>query len=149
MRYQVTEWSCGAAAVVNACQAIGVRASESRVRRLACSGPDGTDEVQLIGAVRGLGLKATPWGGMDGPAAWAFVRSNVAEGRPCLVCIDQWRHWVAVVASVGGRVIVADSARTRRNLAENGVHSLSRPGLIRRWRCRNEREAFYAIAVSR
>lgn len=149
MRYQATEWSCGPAAVVNACQALGVRASESRVRRLAESDPTGTDEAQLIRAIRGLGLKATSWGGMDGPAAWAFVRSNVAEGRPCLVCIDQWRHWVAVVASVGSRVIVADSNRTKRNLAENGVHSLSRPGLIRRWRCRNEQEAFYAIAISK
>lgn len=113
------------------------------------SGPDGTDEAQLIRAVRELGFKATPHEGSDGPAAWAFVRSNVAEGRPCLLCIDGWRHWAAVVGSMGNRVIAVDSARTTRNLAENGVHSLSRPGLIRRWRCRSERNAFYAIAVSR
>lgn len=123
--------------------------SESRVRRLAESGPDGTDEAHLIRAVREMGLKATPHGGSGGPAAWAFVRSNVSEGRPCLLCIDQWRHWVAVVGSLGGRVILADSARSIRNQAENGVHVLSRPGLIRRWRCRNERDAFYAIAVSK
>lgn len=135
--------------MVNACQALGARVSESRVRGLAESGPDGTDEVQLTRAVRALGLKVTAWDGMSGPTAWAFVRSNVAEGRPCLLCVDQWRHWVAVVASVGGRVIVADSVRTKRNLAENGVHALSRPALIRRWRCRNEREAFYALAISK
>lgn len=149
MRYQATDWSCGPASVVNACQALGIRAAESRIRRLAESDSDGTDEVHLIQAVRALGLKATPWGGTGASAAWAFVRSNVADGRPCLLCIDQWSHWVCVVGSVGTRVIVADSVRTTRNLAENGVHAVSRPALIRRWRRRNSQEHFYAIAVSR
>lgn len=149
MRYQQRAWSCGPAALVNAARAIGVRISEGRARKLAGTTEDGTDETELIQAVRAVGLTATPHHSKDQPAAWAFVRSNVLEGRPCLICIDQWTHWVTVVGIVGDRVLVADPANTVKNKGENGILSLSRTDLDRRWRCPNEQEPFYAIAVGK
>ena len=149
-KLQQFPWSCGAASVVNACRALGRRVAEGRVRSLAGSSEaEGTDEVGLIQAVRGLGLKATPHHSSDAATAWAFIRSNVQDGRPCLLCIDQWQHWVCVIGVMGDRVIVIDPANTKANMAENGTHSLSRRDLHKRWRCKDEQEPFYAITVGK
>lgn len=149
VRYQEHPWSCGPSALVNAARALGKRISEKRVRSLAGCTEAGTDESGLIHAARGLGLTATPHHSADSATAWAFVRSNVLEGRPCLICVDSWGHWVTVVGIVGDRVIVADPANTKVNKAENGVELFTRPQLLKRWRCPNEAEPFYALAVGR
>lgn len=142
-------WSCGPASLVNACRALGFRVSEGRIRALAGSTEDGTGETELISTARSLGLTAAPYHGGDRAAAWAFVRSNVADGRPCLLCIDQWQHWVTVIGVIGDRVLLFDPANTKKNGSENGIQPLSRPDLLGRWRCRSEVEPFYAIAVGR
>ena len=142
-------WSCGPASIVNAARAIGVRVSEGRIRKLAGTTEDGTDESEMIQAARGIGLTATSHSSKDQAAAWAFVKANVLEGRPCCLCIDQWTHWVAVIAVVGDRVILADSANTKKNKSENGIISLSRTDLCKRWRAPGESEPFYAIAVGK
>ena len=150
MRYQELAWSCGAAALVNASRALGKRIAEGRVRHLSeTTEADGTDEDGLIRAARGLKMTATEHHSADSNAAWAFVRSNVSDGRPCLICVDSWGHWVTVVGIVGDRVIVVDPAKTVRNTAENGTLSLLRKDLLPRWRCPREEEPFYAIAVGR
>jgi ABC-type bacteriocin/lantibiotic exporter with double-glycine peptidase domain len=149
VRYQQRAWSCGPAALVNAARAIGVRIAEGRVRALAGTTEDGTDEDELIAATRGIGLKATPHHSADQNAAWAFVRANVLDGRPCVLCIDQWRHWVTVIGIVGDRVLLCDPNDTKKNHGENGLYSMSRNDLFRRWRCPNEEEPFYAIAVGK
>lgn len=149
MRYQARAWSCGPAAVVNACRALGFRVAEGRIRALAGTTQDGTDESEMISAVRSLGLTATEHRGADQAAAWAFVRANVLDGHPVVVCIDQWQHWVTVVGICGDRVLLVDPANTKKNEAENGIHSLTRPDLLRRWRCRNEAEPFYAISIGK
>lgn len=150
MRYQEREWSCGPAALANACRALGLRASEGRLRKLAGTTEDGTDERSLITAARAIKLSATEHRGADRDAAWAFVRSNVSDGRPTLLCIDQWQHWVCVIGIVGNRVIYIDSSNTKKNAKENGVHIATRQQLFSRWRCRNEQdEPFYALAIGK
>ncbi len=150
MRYQEESWSCGAAALVNAARALGKRVAEGRVRSVSgTTHDDGTAEDGLISGARELGLTATEHHSADSAAAWAFVRSNVLEGRPCLICVDSWGHWVTVVGLVGDRVLVADPANTKKNRSENGVLSLLRKDLLPRWRCPKEEEPFYAIAIGR
>lgn len=149
VRYQAEDWSCGPASIINGCRVLGVKASERSVRSLCGTTLNGTDDDQMIAGIRALGLTATPHHSSDAPAAWAFVRSNIMEGRPSLICIDQWRHWVSLIGIVGGLVILADPVDTKSNRSENGIHSLSRPRLVRRWRCRNEDEPFYAIAMGK
>lgn len=149
MRYQMRAWSCGPGAIVNAARALGVRIAEGRVRALAGTTEDGTDEHELIAAARGVGLKASSHHSADQSAAWAFVRANVLDGRPCVLCIDQWRHWVTVIGIVGDRVLLCDPNDTKKNRAENGIYSMSRPDLLRRWRHPSDAEPFYAIAISK
>lgn len=134
---------------MNAARALGIRVAEGRIRALAGTTEDGTDEDELIAAARGIGLKATAHHSADQSAAWAFVRANVLDGRPCVLCIDQWRHWVTVIGIVGDRVLLCDPNDTKKNASENGIYSLSRPDLLRRWRHPSDEEPFYAIAISK
>lgn len=150
MRYQDKPWSCGAAALVNAARVLGKRVAESRARTLAgTTEHNGTAEDGLIIAVRELGLTATQHHSSDVAAAWSFVRANVLDGHPCLICIDQWNHWVTVVGMAGDRVLVVDPANTAKNMAENGILVLSRRELTKRWRCKGEAEPFYALSVGK
>lgn len=150
MRYQDTSFSCGPSSLVNAIRVFGKRVSERRIRTLAsCSEDEGTDEAGLISAARSLKFTASTHWSSDQTAAWSFIRANVMDGRPCLICIDQWQHWVTVVGIVGDHVLVIDPANTKKNKAENGVYSLSRRELLKRWRCPSETEPFYAIAIGR
>lgn len=149
MRYQTDDRSCGPASIVNGSRVLGLRISERSARSACGTTSDGTDDCQMVIGIRSLGMTATAHHSADVAAAWAFVRSNAMEGRPSLICIDQWRHWVALIGTIGNLVIVADPIDTKSNRLENGILTLSRPGLVRRWRCRNEQEPFYAIAMGK
>lgn len=150
VRLQARTWSCGAAALVNAGFGLGRKFSERRVRKLAGTTEDsGTDEVGLMNAARMLGLTATPTSSVDAASAWALVRSNVLGGKKCLLCIDNWGHWVTAIGISGDRIVVFDPTNSTRNVQENGCHSLSRRDLLRRWRHKAAEEPFYSIAIGR
>lgn len=150
MRYQDTSFSCGPAALVNAIRVLGRRVAERRVRSLSsCTEEDGTDEQGLIAAARSLGYTASTHWSADQSAAWSFIRASVLDGKPVLLCIDNWGHWVTVIGNVGDHVILVDPANTKKNMAENGIMTLSRRDLAKRWRCKSEQEPFYAIAIGK
>ncbi len=148
MRFQNLPWSCGPAALVNAFRALGSKIAELKVRRAAgCSEEHGADEFGLMAAARELGFSAVPNTSHDVASAWAFVRANVMDGRPCLLCIDSWGHWVTAVGTVGDRLLIADPSNGKRNMYENGVHPFRRQALARRWRHSRVDDPFYAIAI--
>lgn len=149
MRYQQQTWSCGPAALRNALRTLGKNVSEAQVRKVCGTDQTGTDEVGLMAGARELGFVAVPNHTRDVHTAWAFVRSNVLDGRPCILCMDSWGHWVTVIGIVGERVILIDPARTTKNMQENGVHPLRCRDLQRRWKNPREEEPFYAIAIGR
>lgn len=150
MKYQALAHSCGPAALRNAAVALGVSVTEARLRALAgCTEELGTDEHGLICAAREIGLKATPHWSSDKNAAWAFVRSNVMDGRACLLCTSNWGHWVTVIGVLGDRVVLDDPSNAAANVHENGTHVLTRKQLLKRWRHRHEAEPFYAVALGR
>lgn len=149
VRYQAVPWSCGPASIVNGCRALGAKASERSVRAACGTTKDGTDDHQMIAGIREIGMTATAHSSKDMADAWAFIRSNAMEGRPSVICIDQWKHWVTVIGTIGGSVIIVDPSNVKANKAENGIHVLSRTKLARRWRCPNEDLPFYAIAMGK
>lgn len=149
VRYQGESWSCGPASVVNACRSFGIKLDERRIRSLAGTSIRGTDDFEMIAAIRALGLTASPSHTRDAKSAWAFLRSNLISGRPVILCINQWDHWVSAVGLIGNSIVLVDPARTVRNKAENGVSVLGRNKLLKRWRCKGEQIPFYGIAVGR
>lgn len=150
VRYQEKPYSCGPSALLNACRVLGKKVSERKLRPLAeCSEENGTNEVGLISAARNLGYTATTHSSADQKAAWAFVRSNILDGKPVLLCIDNWGHWVTAVGIIGDQILVIDPANTKKNSDENGIHPMNRRALFKRWKCPSESEPLYAIAIGK
>ena len=149
MRFQQREYTCGPAAIVNAARALGVRVAERRVAKLASTAKNHeTDDWQMLEAIRGVGLIAEPLLAESRSAAWAFVKSSLSSGRPVIVCIDSYSHWTTLIGVCGDRVLMADPIRTDTNKKENGIISLGRLELLRRWMHKSKGE-HYGIAVGR
>lgn len=135
MRFQQTSYSCGAASVVNALRAVGIRTSERRARAAAgTTEKDGTDERGVIAALRAFGCTVHEFHGDQPDGAWNWLHGCLHRGRAVVLCTDRFWHWVAIVGSLGQRVVLVDCTRSRWNARENGTHVLGRAQLLRRWR---------------
>lgn len=151
MRYQQLPYSCGAGAVVNALRALGVRVDERRVRSLASTTIDGTDECGVVSAVRALGHSASEFKGTSRNHAWRWLHGALLQGSAVIICVDLWKHWVTCVGLLGDRVILIDPAKVQFNMKENGIHVLSKERLIARWRssCKAKDNVYQAICISK
>jgi len=152
MKYQRSSWSCGAAAVVNAIRVFGTKVSEYKVRGLAGTTKEGTDEVGIMNAVRALGFTAAPYTSDSSNNAFQWISGQLIHGSPVILCLDAWLHWAVAVGYLGDRVVVIDSSNFSINKKENGVHIFTKNQLMRRWK--NSRKSvtedrLYAIVVGK
>ncbi len=147
--HQEKPWSCGPASLVSACETLGIIVSEARVRELSDADKDGTDEEQLLQAADALGLEAEVQHSGDAEESWDALTSAVADGLPCVLCVDQWDHWVTVVGIVGDRVVMLDSSNEKDNVDVNGVHFMTKAQLLKRWKHKGVEKSLYAIAFSK
>lgn len=134
-KYQQKPAWCGPAAIQNSLRAYGIRIGQERIAKLAgtCLN-DGTDENGIIRAVEDLGYVASPFGTDHKKEAADWLLNNMVHGYPCVICVNNWGHWVAVVGRINRRVWLVDSTREPFNQAENGVHCLTVNTVVRRWR---------------
>lgn len=147
--HQEKPWSCGPASLVSACETLGITVSEKRVRELSDADKDGTDEEQLLQAAEALGLDAEVQHSGDAEESWDALTNAVADGLPCVLCVDQWDHWVTVVGIVGDRVVMLDSSNEAANVDVNGVHFMTKAQLLKRWKHKGVEKSLYAIAFSK
>lgn len=111
MRMQDTAANCGPASVSNALQAIGIVRTQAECEVLCkTSGTDGTSARNIIKAVQSLGCKGVVVKEKRAAVAILMLRHWLALGRPMILCVDEGSHWVAVVGTLGDRVLVADPA---------------------------------------
>ena len=155
MRYQSKPYLCGPASIQNALRALGVRVGQERIAQLCQTSPDGTDESDLR---RGLELLWCAYDELctsDTVVARAWLTERLAFGRPVILCVDSWQHWIAVIGLLGARsewrAVIADSAVEPYNRDENGVHVVPRERLMRRWqagrRTAGRAGSLYAVAI--
>lgn len=181
MRFQREEWSCGAAASVNALKHFGIHVQERNVIPVAgtvatskcshCKKVDrlleartcaksshwrcscgqclevkrewrkecsaGTTEGGILIALRhfcvGTGVSATEYESESKNDAWQWLHGSLMHGRVVILCVDSWGHWVLAFGSAGDRVSVFDSYPSKKNLKENGVITMTKEELMRRW----------------
>ncbi len=143
--HQEKPYSCGAAALVNVCTALGMDVTEAKVRELAGTNETGTGEQGIIDAAHALGLveKVRTTGAAS--RSWTQLRADLVAGHPCILCVDQWDHWVALIGLMGDRVILQDSTNTAENIQMNGIHLMTQSELIDRWQYRGEEKSLYSI----
>lgn len=114
MRYQSHRAACGAAALHNALQALGISRSEEELGGLAGTTADGTSSRGMIKAIKAIGTdheligKNMRWKDIESAQVglWFLVAN---KGRPVILCTEDFGHWVACVGYTGGRFIVVDS----------------------------------------
>jgi ABC-type bacteriocin/lantibiotic exporter with double-glycine peptidase domain len=146
-RFQSYRADCGPSALSNALDALGIRRSHDELVTLCGTTADGTTPLQLKRAITALREScdlAGPGEMKDTHADIALLRLGavLADGRPSILLVDNWEHWVAVVGRLGHRFLVADSADLRQSI------SYKPDELALRWLHSGvTRNGFYGIAV--
>lgn len=152
MRYQKTEFYCGPASVQNALFVLGRKVSQDR---LAAAGgtteEHGTDEDGIKRMALWAGCELDEFGTEADGLAADWVYGSLTAGRPVVLCVDRWSHWVVAIGILGDRVVLFDPARYRHNTDRLGTFTLPMRKLLKRWRAahrvaRNQ-PAFYGVAI--
>lgn len=146
MKIQQKNHDCGPFAILNALLAIGKRTSLREIKRHTATTEDGTNEHGLQNCVERLGLVATEFTASK-TEAYQIVKDNVSVGRPVILCVEAYRHWVAAVGVIGNRIIVMDSWNSMANKAECGINVCNKNQLLRWWLTPNE--GYYGIIISK
>lgn len=146
MRFQQTDYSCGAAAVINVALCFGKRLPERSVRAIAETTPEqGTDEAGIIKALAIFNLVGVAFEETDLDVAVGRLQTQIYNREPAIICTQQLQHWIAVIGAVADRFIIIDSSRTKVNLRENGVRVLTIKELKKTWRARGDR--YFGILI--
>ena len=147
MKIQETNWDCGACAVLNALRCYNDRISSKKVRKACNSDPQkGTDEKDLVNGIAALGYVGHAFNHNKVGQAWEMLKENLSSGKPVILNVDKEQHWVTAIGIINDHVIIFDSNNTIKNLAENGIHVLSKRVLGKRWK--DDAGNFYGVAVA-
>jgi hypothetical protein len=153
MRYQSTPYNCGPAALQNALKALRRHVTQTRIAELAgTTEAEGTDEHGLIRASIALDCGVDEISCREPSVAFARVYGALLVGRPVLLCVDRWSHWVTAAGVIGTSVLVVEPGGYQYATKENGVLVLSKDNLLRRWRAARRTRgksgpAYYGIAI--
>ena len=105
--WQIDEMDCGVASLAMVCRHFGRKVSVARLRRLCCTGGDGTSLKDICAAATEVGLAARP----------LKISKRHLDYAP-LPAIVHWEgnHWLVLIAVAEDSVKVADPAFGIRNL---------------------------------
>jgi len=146
-RFQSFRADCGPTALWHALEALGHSRSHDELVTLCRTTAEGTSPVQLVRAIRTLAEPLSLYGPMEikdakSDIAGLRLRSLIGDGRPVILLVDDWEHWVACVGCLGHRLLVSDSADLRQLIYYRPDELLSRWG-----HSAGGRGAYYAIGV--
>ncbi len=128
---QPNKWTCGPFALKHALIMLGTFADETRIARIAGTHWwSGTDEIKLAKAARKLDCEMKLIRRREPLLARKVLLSNLRKNRPCILCVDQWNHWITVVygqRETNGRFVIIDSKTAPV------MNILTWPQLKKRW----------------
>lgn len=102
-------WQCGPFALKHALLVHGILVSEGEISKVAGTNWRGSDESQLGRAARKFGCDVPMIRKLDPTKARRELTQYLRRGIPCLICIQEWSHWVTVVKEEKGQFILLDS----------------------------------------
>lgn len=143
-------WSCGPTAIHNASCSLGLKPNLDRlIENSLCTARSGTGVAGMKRAIEMSGLRSTEFESDDEDAAWHWLCGNLSMGRPVILCIDEWEHYITVTGLLGELVIVIDPANEYDNLVRNGISHLTRTQLFSRWPAEDpgEERRIWGLAV--
>lgn len=148
MRHQLDDFDCGPTAIANAFEVHHRRIGLHGLRALTHCDPDGADEDDLLRALLAYGCPVDVHESDTPRLARLWLVDSVQQGRPVLLCVDRWSHWVTVIGLVGSDLVIVDPARET-----GGTFVVGFKALARRWeaarRVRRRAARFYGIGVGK
>ncbi|MEZ4401441.1 MAG: hypothetical protein R3B06_15555 [Kofleriaceae bacterium] len=110
---QPNDFTCGPYALKHALTVLGIVADPKHLTRIAkTSWWSGTDEIRLARAARAYGCDMPLVRHHDPASAKQALIANLKAGRPALLCVDNWEHWITIVHHERGRFVGLDSRET-------------------------------------
>jgi hypothetical protein len=106
---QTNRWQCGPFALKHALLVHGILVPESEISRAAGTTWRGTDEAGLRRAARSYDCDLPMVRRLNPDRARRELVGYLRRGIPCLLCIQEWGHWVTVVKEEKGQFILLDS----------------------------------------
>jgi len=107
---QPNKWSCGPFALKYALIMLGKIVDEKDVSRIAGTHWwAGTDEIKLGRAARAYDCDLQILRRTGSLRAKRELLLALKNGYPCLLCVDDWEHWITVVGAEKGKFIYVDS----------------------------------------
>ena len=146
-RFQSYRADCGPMSICNALEALEIRRSHDEIVTLCgTTARDGTNHLGMLRAIRALKESCDLFGPVelrDSHSDVALLRLGhlLGRGRPAILCVELWSHWLAVVGVLGDRFILADSADLRQTVWVGPQE------LVQRWGYPGVRSGYYGIAV--
>jgi hypothetical protein len=108
-RVQPNLWQCGPYALKHALIMLGMLVDERKITKVADSNESGTNEKNLARAARRFGCELREIRLKDPIEAKRELTGYLRDGIPCLLCVHEWKHWVAVVKEEKGKFLLLDS----------------------------------------
>ncbi len=110
---QPNTWQCGPFALKHGLAILGQFVDEKAISRKAKTTRGGTDEKMLSRAAKAFKTKLIEFRLVDEDAAYRRLTQYLEKGLPCLICINQWGHWVTIVGfnSRSKQFVVLDSEK--------------------------------------
>jgi len=106
---QPNSWQCGPFALKHALLVHGILVPEQDISRAAGTNWHGTDDERLARAARRFGCDLLMIRKHDADRARRELTAHLRQNIPCLICVEEWSHWVTVVKEEKGQFILLDS----------------------------------------
>lgn len=143
MRLQSTQANCGPFSVRNALSALGITRSEQECEVLCkVSGTHGTRASVLVRGLAALdGVRPVVIDEQRPDVALLKLDAALRAGRPAVLLVDGWAHYVTAVGVLGQRYLVADSADSELVVSHDVV------ALRDWWHCAGARRPFWGVVL--
>jgi ABC-type bacteriocin/lantibiotic exporter with double-glycine peptidase domain len=150
VRRQTADNDCAPTAIANAFEFHHCTVGLGAVRELVGTTDDGSDEHDVLRALLAYGCAVDEFKSDSARDSFKWVLDSVQHGRPVLLCVDRWDHWVTVIGGAGRQVTIYDPARET-----GGTFVLRFKDLRPRWEASRKvrkrggapRVKFYGIAL--
>lgn len=110
---QNNRWQCGPFALKHALAIVGHFVDEDSITRAARTTKEGTDEKMLRRAAERFDCRLIEVRRFTEASAFKALKAALVAGKPCMICINQWGHWVTIVGfdAKSERFVVIDSEK--------------------------------------
>ncbi len=127
---QPNDYTCGPFSLKHAMNMFGVFIGDKLIiEKSGAKWWKGTDEVGLEAAAKAFNFKFEAFTTESEYKALVSLNKYLKKGYPCILCVNNWKHWITVVNHTKNEYVVINSG-------ENKVfYTLSSQKLLEYWAC--------------